>query len=127
MLRTLSEELAVEKPQIKTAIPKQRYQIGPFTAIVLGDIDSSDGLDYQYILAMVEEGRDRPGFYVTAERVQGEDAARGRYRMRILAAWGTEVLGQSDRWQTLDGFIDDAFSIAVAKLALTDESVIRLM
>jgi len=117
----------VEEPKIKTAIPKQRYQIGPFTAIVLGEVDSSDGVDYQYILAMVEEGRDRPGFYVTAEQVRGEYAARGRYRMRILAPWGSEVLGQSDRWRTLDGFIDDAFSIAVAKLALTDESVIRLM
>ena len=117
----------MEEPKIKTAIPKQRYQIGPFTAIVLGDVDSSDGVDYQYILAMVEEGRDRPGFYVTAEQVRGDDAVRGRYRMRILASWGSEVLGQSDRWRTLDGFIDDAFSIAVAKLALTDESVIRLM
>ena len=121
----------MEEPQIKTAIPKQRYQIGPFTAIVLGEVDSSDGVDYQYILAMVEEGQDRPGFYVTAEQVpvqeMGEDAARGRYQMRILAPWGSEVLGQSDRWRTLDGFIDDAFSIAVAKLSLTDESVIRLM
>lgn len=116
----------MEEPKIKTAIPKQRYQIGPFSAIVLGDIESGDEHDYQYILAMVEEGRDQPGFYVTAERVGGEAAARGRFRMRVLAPWGTETLGNSDRWQGVDGFIGDALSITMAKLALTDESVIRL-
>lgn len=116
----------MERPKINTAIPKQRYQIGPFAAIVLGDIDSGDEHDYQYILAMVEEGQDQPSFYVTAERVSGEAATRGRYRMRTLAPWGAETLGNSDRWKRVDGFIGDALSITMAKLALTDESVIRL-
>jgi len=117
----------MEEPKINTAIPKRRYQVGPFSAVVLGDIDSGDEHDYQYILAMVEEGKDQPGFYVSAERATGEDAKRGRYRMRILAPWGTEVLGCSDRWAGVDNFVGDALSITMAKLAITDESVIRLM
>lgn len=118
---------SMEEPKINTAIPKRRYQVGPFSAVVLGDIDSGDEHDYQYILAMVEEGKDQPGFYVLAERATGEDAKRGRYRMRILAPWGTEVLGCSDRWAGVDNFVGDALSITMAKLAITDESVIRLM
>ena len=117
----------MQQPKINTAIPKQRYQVGPFTAIVLGDIDSGDEYHYHLILAMVEEGKQQPGFYVTAERVSGEEAARGRFRMRVLAPWGAEVLGYSDRWSGVDSFVGDALSITMAKLAITDESVIRLM
>ena len=117
----------MEKPKINTAIPKQRYQVGPFTAIVLGDIDSGDEHDYRFILAMVEDGKEQPGFYVTAERASGDEARRGRYRMRVLAPWGAEVMGCSDRWQSVDDFVGDALSLTMAKLAITDESVIRLM
>ena len=123
----VQQRAPVEEPKINTAIPSRRYQIGPYTAVVLGDIDSGDGREYQYILAMVEEGSDQPGFYVTAERASGEQARRGRYLMRVLAPWGTEILGYSDRWRAVDDFVGDALSITMAKLAITDESVIRLM
>ena len=76
---------------------------------------------------MVEEGKDKPGFYVTAERAQGDEARRGRFRMRIIAPWGSEVLGNSDRWSGVDNFVGDALSITMAKLAISDEAVIRLM
>ena len=117
----------MEEPKITTAIPKQRYQIGPFSAVVLGEIVSSDDRDYQFILAMVEEGKDKPGFYVCAERTRGEAAQRGRYQMRAIAPWGSEVLGVSDRWQGVDAFVADALSFSVAKLSISDENVIRLM
>jgi hypothetical protein len=114
----------VEEPQIKTAIPRQRYQVGPFTGVVLGEIETSDPTEYRYILAMVEDGQTKPGLFVTAER--NRQAGQGAYRMRVLAPWGTEVLGASDRWKDIDAFIADAFSIAMAKLALTDEMPVRL-
>ena len=117
----------MEEPGITTAIPKRRYQIGPFNAVVLGEIESSDQREYRYILALVEEGRDKPGFYVTAERAEGDAARRGRYQMRVIAPWGSEVMGATDRWSDVDAFVGDALSIAVAKLAISDESVIRLM
>jgi len=117
----------LQQPKIKTAIPKQRYQIGPFTAIVLGDVTSGDEFDYHLILAMVEDGKQQPDFYVTAERAKGDEAARGRFRMRVLAPWGAEVMGYSDRWSSVDNFVGDALSLTMAKLSITDESVIRLM
>jgi hypothetical protein len=115
------------EPRIQTAIPKKRYQIGPFVGVVLGDIDSSDGIEYRYVLAMVEEGVGKPGLFICAERNRGEAAKRGRYRMRVVAPWGAEVLGDSDRWGDLDNFVADSFSIAMAKLALTDETPVPLM
>lgn len=114
------------EPRIKTAIPKKRYQIGPFVGIVLGDIESGDGIDYRYVLAMVEEGASAPGLFICAERNRGEDTKRGKYRMRVVAPWGAEVLGVSDRWGNLDHFVADSFSIAMAKLALTDETPVPL-
>ena len=42
-------------PHIKTAIPRQRHQIGGFVATILDEIDSDDPVSYRYIMAVVEE------------------------------------------------------------------------
>ena len=117
----------LEAPLIQTAIPKRRYQLGAFSGVVLGEIESGDGIEYHYLLAMVEDGAAQPQFYVSAERNRGAAAKRGIFRMRVMAPWGTEVLGDSDRWRDLDAFLTDAFSIVMAQLALTDETPVRVM
>ena len=117
----------MEAPRIKTAIPKRRYQVGTFSAIVLGEVESADAASYRYVLAMVEEGKSAPSLYVTAERSSPNEASNGAYRLRLMGLTGTEVLGHSDRWQDLDSFLSDAFTIAVSRLGLTDEQVVRLM
>ena len=40
---------------IQTAIPKRRYRIGEFTAVVLGEVESEDRADYRYIMAVVDD------------------------------------------------------------------------
>ena len=84
----------MDAPRIRTAIPKRRYQLGSFTCVVLGEIESNDNIDYRYILAMVEQGSQQPSFYVTAERNTGGKG--GTFRLRIVAPWGEELIGSSD-------------------------------
>jgi len=58
----------MNKPGIMTAMPRRRYRYGEFTVVVLGDIESSDGIDYRYIMAVVKGADPEPGLYLTAKR-----------------------------------------------------------
>ncbi|MGB5475259.1 MAG: hypothetical protein WBQ78_17520 [Gammaproteobacteria bacterium] len=113
------------KPVISTAIPKRRYRLGEFTLTVLGDIESSDGIDYQYIMAVIQ-GQDRePGMYITAER---PDSPGSRdLSMRLVMRDGAEVIGNSDQWVSLDMFTGEAIDIVSRVLSLSDETPYQLL
>jgi hypothetical protein len=107
-------------PGILTAIPKHRYRYGEFTVVVLGDIESSDGIDYRYILAVLKGSDPAPGLYLTAEKPPGTDA-KSDYTMRILMKDGAEVLARSPDFGELDAFIREGLEIVGDVLGLSDE------
>ena len=114
----------MSKPAFKTAIPKRRYKLGEFNIIVLGEVESEDDIDYQYILAVVQGQGSEPGLYVTAEKA----ATPGEgYSMRVCMKDGAEVIGNSAEWGSLDPFIDEALGIVSRMLSLDDETPYRLM
>jgi hypothetical protein len=113
------------RPGIGTAIPRRRYKLGEFTLIVLGDIESRDGLDYQYIMAVIRGEDPEPGIYITAER--GSGASQREFSMRFIMRDGSEVIGTSSRWGDLDAFVDEATGIVSRVLSLSDETPYRLM
>ena len=110
----------MNKPGIVTAIPKRRYRYGEFTVVLLGDIDSSDGIDYRYIMAVVKGADPEPGLYVTAEKAcrTGQQA---EYDMRIVMRDGAEVIATSPAWSELDAFVRDGLEIVSEVLELSDE------
>ena len=112
----------MNKPGIVTAIPRRRYRFGEFTVIVLGDVESNDGIDYRYIVAVVQGEDQEPGMYLTAERAAGSDDS-----MRILMRDGSDVIGHSDQWHDLDAFVDEALVIVSRVLNLRDETPYQLM
>ena len=112
----------MNKPGIQTAIPRCRYRLGEFTVTVLGEISSSDGIDYRYIAAVIQGQNPEPGMYLTAER----DAAGG-YAMRLVMQDGSEVIGNSEQWGELDVFVDEVLDVVARVLSLTDETPYRLM
>ncbi len=120
-------EFTMNKPHIQTAIPKRRYKYGAFSAIVLGDIQSDDPVDYHYILAVVEEGKSDPHIFITSERNRANEADQGSHTMRVLMPGDTQVIGASDRWSELDLFADDALQGVAQLLNLADEQVVRLL
>jgi hypothetical protein len=111
-------------PQFATAIPKRRYQMGDFSVVVLGDIESTDGVDYRYIFAMIQDGDKDPGFYVLSIRFPGPD---GDYLLKVVAPNMEKELDRSDAWRDLDIFTDQAISLAQQVMGLNDEAAHRLM
>ena len=110
----------MKKPAIVTAIPRRRYRYGEFTVVVLGDIESSDGIDYQFIIAVVKGADTEPGLYVTAEKAGGT-AQHSDYTMRILMRDGAEVIATSPAWGELEAFVEEGLDIVGKVLDLSDE------
>lgn len=117
----------MQAPKITTAIPKRRYAIGNYDAVLLGDITSGDGVDYRYILAMVRSGEADPRIYVTSEKARPDEAKQGSHKLRIISEALSETLAVADDWGDLDRFADRALSLAVRSLGLGDEQPMRLM
>ncbi len=111
-------------PHFTTAIPKRRYQIGDFSAVVLGDVESSDDNSYRYIFAMVLDGSSEPSFYVLSIHRPSSD---GDYLLKVIAPNMERELDTSDAWRDLDIFTDQAISLAQQVMGLKDEAAHRLM
>jgi hypothetical protein len=116
-----------DKPLIKTAIPKRRYQIGDFSASLLGEIESGDHRQFRYILAFVPIGQREPSLYVCAEPSPPAEADRGRYRLRAINEAMSEVVDSDDRWGDLDAFTEQAVRLGAQILGLQREQVLRLL
>lgn len=114
-------------PNIRTAIPKRRYQVSDFSATLLGEIDSDDPVSYQYILAFVPMGESKPTFFVCSEKVPPKDRADGAYRLRVINSAMSEVMDQSDSWGDIDNFADQGLQLAQQALGLTGHEAMRLM
>lgn len=112
----------MHKPGIQTAIPRRRYRLGEFTVTVLGEVESSDGIDYRYIAAVIQGQNPEPGIYLSAEREAGAG-----YAMRLIMHDGAEVIGASEQWGELDAFVDAALDVVSRVLSLGDETPYRLM
>jgi hypothetical protein len=115
----------MNRPGIRTAIPKRRYRLGEFTVTVLGEIESSDGVEYRYIMAVVRGQDPQPGMYITAERPAGTTGKR--IDMRLIMQDGAEVLGQDPGWWQLDTFTSDGIGIVSRVLNLSDETPWQLL
>jgi hypothetical protein len=112
----------MSKPKIRTAVPQRRYQLGAFTVVLLGEIDSADATEYRYIAAVVREGDPEPGLYVAAEHDAGERRSdESYYDMRVIMREGSQVVGRFDRWADLDTFAAAAFRVITTILDLGDE------
>ena len=113
-------------PVIRRAVPLQRYQVGEYGAILLGDVESGDAVDYRYILAFVEEGAGTPSFFVCCEKT-GSTGGAGAYRLRVVSSAMAEVLGVSDAWRDADSFVTEGLKLGMQALGLTSEQPYRLM
>lgn len=117
----------MDKPVIRTALPKRRYKLGDFTAVVLGDIDSGDQTEYFYVMGVVRDGEAEPGMYITSERNRAAASGEGSAVMRVVMRDGSQPLGASDRWADLDLFANDALETLRQVLGLGAEEPYRLM
>jgi len=117
----------MDKPGIVTAIPRRRYRLGDFTLVILDDIESDDGIEYRFIMAVILENDPEPGIYITAEYRPAANAGAGDYTMRIVMRDGSEVLGSSNAWKDIEDFTGAGLDVVGRVLQLTDEVPYRLM
>jgi len=113
----------MKAPGIRTAIPQRRYALGDYSIVVLGDIDSDDGIDYRYVFAMVRHGAKEPEFYVLSVRGAGSGSD---HALRVMSPTLDRELDVSAIWRDLDAFCTQAISLAQQVLNLSDETVHRL-
>jgi len=111
-------------PQISTAVPKRRYKIGEFVAVVLGDIVSRDGIDYRYVFALVREGEPEPRLYVALERVTGGAVL---HQMRVTVGNESRAYEAEPAIADIENFSQSAIAAAVQLFNLEDEEVYRLL
>lgn len=116
----------MQAPNIRTAVPKRRYQIGEYNVVVLGEVESNDPQQYRFIMAVVPEGENQPVFYVTSEKARRGEAVQGSHRLRVIADRLHEDLGVSDRWAELEAFTEEGLSVVRKALGLMDEQPFQL-
>ena len=121
----------MRKPSISTAIPKRRYKFGAYTITVLGDIESDDNVDYEYLLAAVKDGHPHPEVYITCEKATAAETDRGTHIVRVFATQlggqrAGKIIDQADTWKDQEAFIAYAISGFRQMLQLQDEQVILL-
>ncbi len=109
----------MQTPTITTAIPKRRYQFGPYQAVLLGDIESPDAVRYRYIMALVRTGDARPSVFITCEKNPRAQAQDGSHRMHILSEQLSEDLGSSDDYADADAFAGAALTAAARVLGVS--------
>jgi hypothetical protein len=117
----------MESPKIKTAIPKRRYAIGDFGAVLLGEVESGDSNRYEYIFALVRGGEVQPCLYITSERTKRSERERGSHRLRLIGDGGSEVIGVSDQWRDANAFVEQALKLATNALQLGGEHIARIL
>ena len=116
-----------ERPQIKTAIPKRRYGIGRYAAVLLGEIETAEPPFYRYLLAFVPQGQTEPALYVGAEQTPPAECADGAFRLRVVGELMSDVLDTGDRWGDIDDFADQALKVGAQMLGLDEGQITRLM
>ena len=116
-----------DKPNIRTAIPKRRYEVGDYSVTLLGEIASGDQREFRFIMAFVPMGRQEPSLYVCVEPTASDGSATGRYQLRVVNETMSEVVDRDDRWGDLDAFSEQGLRVGSQSLGLQREQPVRLL
>ena len=111
-------------PKIQTAIPVRRYKYGEYTATLLADISSKDGVNYRFLMALVKDGGTNPEVYITHE--QTVEGSTDRYRTRVLTADNEHIIDQQVQALKQAAFCDFALNGIQQMFGLSDEQAVLL-
>jgi len=113
-------------PKIQTAIPRQRFVIGDYTATILGEVESTDYPGYFFIAAFVPEGKTEPVLYICSEKNLPKDRHNGVARLRVVNQAMSEIMEVDDKWKDLHQFSEQAIKMGAEFLGLQNEQVVPL-
>mgnify|MGYP001816753250 FL=1 len=109
-------------PKIQRAIPQRRYQYGDYAVAVLGEVESADAHDYQFVAAFVREGEAQPRLYVVSERLPPGQRERGSHALRVINSAMDEIMDVDGRWARQTDFVDQALMLGSQLLGLEQDT-----
>ena len=114
-------------PKIGRALPKRRYQIGEYSAVLLGEIENVENFHFIYFLAMVKDGDREPSICISFEQEMASDADDQPYSINLYTKDQKQILAYSPQALSMDEFDKGALQTAMKILQLTDEKPCRLL
>ena len=98
-------------PLIKSANPKSQFELGPYSAILLADIESLGSVQYKFIMVVYDENK-KPCFFVASEvNDLAEKLGGGSHFLGWFDANGHANGGTSDHWADEAKFTEEALRI----------------
>lgn len=98
-------------PAIKAAKPRQRFQIGSRSAVLLGDIEPAGSVEYRFIMAVFDES-ERPCYFVASEvNSMAKSFGGGSHFLGLFYGEGHVNCGSSDDWGDEGKFTAEALRI----------------
>ena len=116
--------MATPAPAFDTAVPKRRYKLGEFQAVVLGDVESKGDTEYVWVFALVREGDSEPLMYITLERIKG---AVDPLQMHIRLQEQSKTYPAGEEMRNIENFTEMSIDAVVRLFELEDEEPFRLM
>jgi|SRR6266487_812616 len=105
-------------PVIKSAKPRQRFQIGKHTSVLLGDIERAGSVEYHYIMAVFDENQ-QPCYFVASEvNSMVKTLGGGSHFLGLFDGDGHANCGTSDDWADEAKFTAEALRIVKAKFGV---------
>lgn len=105
-------------PVIKSAKPKNQFQIGKHTAILLGDIERAGAVEYQYIMVVYDDTW-KPCYFVASEvNSMAKSFGGGSHFLGLFDGNGHANCGTSDDWADEAKFTAEALRIVKAKFGV---------
>ena len=102
-------------PVIKSANPKQHFQVGKHTAVLFGDIEPAGSVEYHLILAVFDENR-QPCYFVASEvNSMANSFGGGSHFLGLFDGEGHANCGASDDWADETKFTTEALRIVREK------------
>jgi len=103
-------------PLIKSGKPKQRFQIGRHTAVLLGDIESAGSVEYLYILVVFDGDTQEPCYFIASEvNSMLKHFGGGSHFLGVFYGEGHATCGDSDDWADEAKFTAEALRIVSEK------------
>ena len=108
----------MNKPKFATAIPKRRYRLGGYSAVILGEVESNAPERFQFIFALIAAGETAPSYYLTSEFSRRDVRPQGSHTLWEYTDDGKVQLSVSDAWGDLDDFAAQALSVAAERFEI---------
>lgn len=107
----------IYSPAIVNAKTLERFELGPYTAILYGDIEASGMVRYKYILAILNDGE--PRLFVSSEvNIMADELGGGSHFLCVFKGDSHLNFGSSDDWADLETFKPKAIEMAREHLGL---------